>query len=326
MIDETILAAIGDQPRMSEPRHSRRARFHQSWFRSARLGVSDWGETRGGRPLGSILSAAAADAGLNFSGTAARELFVSRHAQGWGVDPVRTPSVMTSSQTLALNFLGPLAGKPDWLLAVFNLVLGRTDLLGLLQWRVEHAIQERGSALNDMTRIDAYFEFQSARGIEAVVLEVKYADRFNSRQVEVATNPRYNQLAARSGLWRCPERVFQRRGLNQLLRVHALGAATLERSVGVLSPVTLLVVAHAADKSAGAVADGYRDELVDPSQALCVGLNALFSAMIRTAPSPECRQLASDLFDRYVDESLSEHYWDAFRFRTASGAPGGDAS
>ena len=39
------LEFLGDQPRLSESKHARRARFHQSWYRAARLGINGWGQT-----------------------------------------------------------------------------------------------------------------------------------------------------------------------------------------------------------------------------------------------------------------------------------------
>lgn len=308
-VDAHVVAGIGVQPRSGESLRVRRLRFHQSWFRAARLGVLDWGSTPSGRPLGSMLPDDAAARGLNFVSKSAEDLFYNRRAEGWGIDPVRSRNNMTSSQTLMLNILGPLGREPAWLRAVLERVLGRADLVAVERWSIEYAPRKRSEALNDMTRIDAYFEIRTASGVEGIVLELKYADRFNSRQVELSKNYRYAALAERAGIWRDASQSFDDRRLNQLIRAHALGAVALETSSHAPAKVTMLVVAHRDDALAATCVRHYREALSDSSSLAFVRLDEFFAAMSDLAPSMELSRVTSVLRDRYANEALSDPYW-----------------
>lgn len=297
---------------MSETRHARRARFHQSWYRAFRLGVLDWGQTIAGRPIGSILPPDAADAGKNFTSTASRELFAERRLQGWGVDPVRMTSHMTSSQTLLMNMLGPLADDRSWLLKVLRGVLQRPDLGVVLDVEVEFAPAARSRYLADMTRVDAFIRVASATGTEGIVLELKYTDRFSSRRLAIAENVKYVDLAESTGLWRAPTTALSDDTCNQLLRCHALGARTLQVEHDATMPVTLLLVSHPRDISAGVVFDRYRSHLTDPRQALHVRLDRLLDAASATSSTAAGSAAIDELRLRYLDHDASESLWREF--------------
>ena len=82
----------------------RRRRLHQSRYRATVLKLPHWGATvgRSPRPLGSVLADEDAAEGRNFGSLGARDLYTSRHAAGWGIDP-RCSTYMTSSQALMIN-------------------------------------------------------------------------------------------------------------------------------------------------------------------------------------------------------------------------------
>ena len=93
----------------------KRMRLHQSWWRSAVLGLSTWGQLpRQGRRLGSLLSAADGAAGYNFLAEDARRLYETRRLKGWGVEPDRCTKNLMSSQTLTFNMLGTIAHDHAW--------------------------------------------------------------------------------------------------------------------------------------------------------------------------------------------------------------------
>ncbi|MDQ1138437.1 hypothetical protein QE410_003236 [Microbacterium sp. SORGH_AS 1204] len=303
------LSALGDQPRLSEPKHARRARFHQSWYRVVQLGVRGWGTTPKGRPLGSILPPAAAAAGRNFTSPEAEAMFVKRRNLGWGVDPVRMTSHMTSSQTLLMNLLGPLADDPDWLLEVLRVVLARPNLTEVLDVAVEFAPPKRSHYLGDMTRVDAFVKLAVEGGIEGLVLELKYADRFSSRRLPVSESPRYRDLAESTSLWRSPGHTFSDGSANQLVRCHALGARTLQVDLGATVPVTLMLVHHPLDLSAGPVFDAYRRQLADPKLATRIDLELFLQTALVSAPSIGQARGIQTLQLRYVRHEESEPLW-----------------
>lgn len=303
------LSHLGDLPRLSESRHSRRARFHQAWFRAEVLRIRQWGSTPAGRPLGSILPPAAAKAGSNFASEAARDLFLSRRQQGWGVDPVRMTSHMTSSQTLLVNLLGPLWGDMDWLARVLRTTLGRPDITDVLEARIEYAPAARGRYLGDMTRVDAFFKVRSTAHIEGIVLELKYVDRFSTRKLPLTESQRYMDLAETAGLWHTPLAALSDEATSQLLRCHALGARTLQVDHGAELPTTLLLVSHPLDPIAGPVLDRYRSHLRDPNRVIHVTLDNFLAVSAAESADASGRAGARELTLRYIDHLQSEGLW-----------------
>ena len=247
---------------------AKRLRFHQSWYRSEVLGISGFGSTPApaSRPLGSILPIASAGDGRNFTTRTAEHLYEQRRTQGWGVDPVRCTRYLTSSQALTLNVLAPLFAEPQWLVNVLSSALDRSDILDVDYAAVEHAPSQRSRFLGDMTRMDGFLILRCRTGYEAVVLEFKYADRFNSRDVRIADRPTYQALAAKTAIWTDFDDVAADRSFNQLVRCHALGAAMLEHSTGSLR-TTLVAVHHERDVRAAQLVAGYHAKLADPTTA-----------------------------------------------------------
>ncbi len=307
-ISSVGLNQLGELPRLSDTPRARRARLHQAWFRAAVLRVSQCGTTPAGRPLGSILPPGAAAEGLNFTSAAARDLFLARRQQGWGVDPVRMTSHLTSSQAL-VNLLGPLFEDWDWLAEVLRGVLGRPDIAGVRDAEVEFAPTARSRYLGDMTRVDAFFRVSTPAGVEGVVLELKYIDRFSTRKMPIAQSQMYIDLASSVGLWRAPVEALNDFQVSQLLRCQALGARTLQVEQGRDLPATLLLVSHPLDPLAGPVFDRYVGHLRDPSSAAHVTLDQFLSSAYALAPHDRGRESMRALHLRYIDHDRSEALW-----------------
>jgi hypothetical protein len=239
-----------------------------------------------------------AAAGLNFGTPSALELYRTRHAAGWGIDP-RCAAYMTSSQALTINLFGLLTEEETWLLECLNTWLGRSDLWHVAALELEFAPARRSLHLNDQTRIDALIVAAGDCGTEVIAVEVKYADRFNSRHVDIATPP-YHDLARRSGLWTSPSQVLTDCRVNQLARIHAL-ATSYGLSLDIGAPASLLVLAHELDTIAGDVTDEYQSCVNGPLVHRASLRSALTCAVI-AAPSRH-RGAAQDLHLRYGPES-----------------------
>jgi hypothetical protein len=248
---------------------------------------------------------------------AAFELFQKRRQLGWGVDPVRCLAYMTSSQTLTLNLVGVLATDPDWLLAVFSRVLRRGDLRGVTEVLVEHGV--RYDLLGDKTLVDMLIKFQTDEGPHLCVVEVKLADRFNSRLIPVWENRRYQRLAADSDLWVDPDVSLRERKVNQLVRCHALAVALQAQAASLERPPSLVVLHHPLDDKVAGAVTAYRNVLTDPSCLHAWSLQALIRFMSTTAPNKNSRQRASDLATRYTELRLSEEAWKEYEVQRTSG-------
>lgn len=266
------------------------------------LGLPRWGTTRGRSPrqLGSVLCEQDAAAGLNFVSLAVKQLYDARHAAGWGIDP-SSMAYMTSSQALTINLFGLLSQDDAWLLRCLNEWLGRVDLTSIDTVELEFAPARRSQHLNDQTRIDVLVVVAGARGTEVVAIEIKYTDRFNSRYVDIST-PSYRELAMNSGIWADPTHVLTDRRVNQLTRIHAL-ATSHGLSLNIRTPVSLLVLAHELDTSAGQIVNKYR-ECVTTSVVQLISLRTACESIATTAP-PSQRTTARLLQLRYGDEHVS---------------------
>ncbi len=292
-----------------------RARFHQSWYRLEMLRRAHFGQTvgPGGRPLGSILTDSDASRGLNFTSRSAHDLYLRRRKAGWGVDPVRCTKYMTSSQTLTLNLFGPLIDSPDWCRDIFSHLLGRDDLHRVLAVDVEFAPPRRSEYLGDMTRVDAFIQIETDRGIEAVVTEVKYADRFNSRFVDLTRSDAYRKLADATQLWSKPNVILTSRQVNQLARVHALAASVLGSSQARLLPPTLLIIHHPDDSRVETIVGDYRSLVARPEIVTSVDLGALFDTMYATAITAADRLMVKQMRTRYTEHGYSDELWNSYK-------------
>ena len=244
-----------------------------------------------------MLSDPDAAAGLNFISAAAIDLYDTRREAGWGIDP-RCASHMTSSQALTINLFGVLRQHDGWLLECLNTWLGRSDLSCIEAVELEFAPPRRSLHLNDQTRIDALIVAVGQSGAEVVAIEVKYADRFNSRLVDIAT-PSYQELARRSGLWREPRLVLTDRRVNQLARIHAL-ATSHGLSAGMSAPASLVVLAHELDDVASDVVDEYK-RCVTGSLVHRVTLKDMCASVVSAAPT-QYDAVAQNLQLRYGAE------------------------
>lgn len=282
----------GDSPLL------RRLRREQARYRAEVLCLPTWGSTPQGRPIGSILDAAAAAAGLNFTSGAARRLYEQRRLAGWGVDPTRITAHMTSSQALLFNLFGIFDSDFPWLTRTVAQVLERSDIDAVVAIHVEHAPQRLSDYLNDHTIIDGLIEIATESGPELVALELKYADRFSSRRVRFDGNPRYAELALNRDIWSVPLSELAAPRFNQLTRVHALAERIAEVNYADHTPCTLVVLSHPDDETASAGVSAYRKLTTVPSRVRHVSLESALSAIERTAM--ECGQRVARVRDRYL--------------------------
>ncbi|MFC9688171.1 hypothetical protein ACFTSF_06490 [Kribbella sp. NPDC056951] len=269
----------------------------------------------GGRLLGSVLTDSDAALGLNFTSRAAHDLYLRRRKVGWGVDPVRCTKYMTSSQALTLNLFGPLADSPAWCRNLLNKLLGRDDLRRVLATDIEFAPRRRSEYLGDMTRVDVLMHIETDRGTEAIVVEVKYADRFNSRFVDLRRNSSYRNLADTTQLWAKPDVILASRQVNQLARVHALAASILGPTHSRTLPPTLIVIHHPDDARAHHYVDAYRGLVTSPDTVASVDMRALFDAMQGTAIASPDQSIVEEMATRYIGHAYSDAAWNAYRSR-----------
>jgi len=264
-------------------------------------------------PSGSVLTAEDAASGLNFLSAAAFAAYHLRRSEGWGVDPDQATRHMVSSQALMFNLFAPLAANPPWFAQTLRLALGRSDIQSVRRTSYEVAPARRSQYLGDMTRIDVLLELSTNDGSEIVAVELKLADRFNSRVVDVRERAAYRQLADVSGAWLDAAAALSGTKTNQLLRMHALALAMRNRDHGAGTKVTCLVLHHERDLAAVSMVGTYKSLVMEQENIVACGLAVFVDAMVSAAPGRSNKEDALALRARYTDESGSESLWEAYR-------------
>lgn len=299
-------------PLQEESRRLARIRFHQAWFRVHVLELFTYGATPGGRRLGSILTVEDGSAGRNFASSEALELYRSRRSSGWGLEPVRCERHMTSSQTLTVNVAALLHEDLEESVRVLAAIAGREDFVSIDSIHLEYAPPNPSQHLGDKSRIDLMIGVTTRAGNEFVAMEIKYADRFNSRAIDLRTDA-YRGLIEAAGLWHSKVSLEPRSATNQLLRCHAL-ATSLSLVSFDHSDTTLILVTLDDDDLATAIAEKYSQTLLDPKRFVHLSwaefLERFLTAERRTG-------IARALHDRYIGWDLSEPAWLSMTFETS---------
>lgn len=282
-----------------------RMRLHQAWFRYIRLGLPRYGHLPppSGRPLGSVLAPQDAMRGANFTSAQAESLYRRRRSSGWGVDPFRCTSIMTSSQAFAINVMGPLAKNLAWARDAFSLAL-ELSIRRVLQVDIEVAPRLKKEHLNDRTLIDVVVDFESESGERgSIAFEVKLLDRYVSRVL--AFGEAYRRLVESSGIWIAAAETKVESSINQLFRVHAL-ALSRQTSLGFSRQPVMVLLHHPLDSRAIGVASSYRSILSDAKWMRTLNAATLIQAMHVAAPDGESRKIAELLRTRYLDLDLTD--------------------
>jgi hypothetical protein len=293
----------------SDTKFMRRVRAHQAWYRVHVLGLRRFGRLAGsGSECGSVLADADASEGLNFTSSDALAAYEQRRGHGWGVDPVRCISYLTSSQTLTFNMLADLRRHPDAAARLFGRLLGRSDLLTMESVDFEFSGVQTPYWLGDRTFIDALLRFRRLDGaLQVVAIETKLADRFSTRRTEAMGGPRYLRLTDDIQIWRDLAASLERSTTRQLTRCHAL-AQSVQRLDGGTSgeSASLLVLLHPDDSVGRSQATTYFAGLVDGDGAAVTWDTYLAAAHAAGALSVS---LHDALMVRYVEHSLSAEAW-----------------
>ncbi|MBP2269234.1 hypothetical protein J3A64_004774 [Pseudarthrobacter sp. PvP004] len=287
----------------------RRVRAHQAWYRVHVLGREMFGRLTGSGSLcGSVLADADACEGLNFTSSDALASYEERRAKGWGVDPVRCTSYMTSSQTLTFNMLSDLQRHPDAAARLFGRLLGRSDLLTVESVDFEFSGVQSPYWLGDRTFIDALFRFRRQDGgLQVVAVETKLADRFSTRRTDAMGGLSYQRLSDGLQIWRDLAASLESNVTRQLTRCHALAQSVqLLDGAAADESASLLVLLHPKDVSGRSQAEKYLAGLVE-GEAAAVTWDVYLSDAEATGALP--RSLTDALGVRYVDLSLSEEAW-----------------
>ncbi len=292
--DNSSRTGIGPQCRGDGP-FRRRMRLHQSWYRHEVLDVPfGTGPTQTSTTCyGNMLSADAADAGLNFLTPDIHKLAAKRIEKRRGaVEPFRLLRNMLSSQPMCFNLLSLVELDHD-----FGTVLAR-DLWGTHIGRVtavkfEWAPTPKEEYLNDRTAFDAFIEYESNDGLGFIGVETKLSEPFSPKEYD---GQAYRRWMCKDGPWRsdalpqCKER-----SVNQLWRNHLLAWALLRHEDSKYVRGCLTVIHHNEDVSCAKSVETYRKLLRDDSTFQSFSLEKIVSVW-----RPHAAEWAEQFEERYV--------------------------
>lgn len=266
-------ARFGPQRRGDSPL-LRALRLHQSWYRADVKKLSRWGCTPAPheRELGSILAPQDAQAGHNFESDEAWATYQERRTRGWGIEPIRCLSYMTSSQVLTLNLLGPLLADLNIMERFLKAIGIVSSTARVTRGEIEYAPNRPSAHLNDRTIIDGYVEVRDSRGSSAIAIETKLADSFSARSLGILSRSNYIAANERFLIWG-PGSEGWTVEQEQLARVHMLASSVSG------SAAKILTIHHPLDSRTPRVSAGYQATLTDPKRAITIPLDDAIEAL-----------------------------------------------
>lgn len=263
-----------------DDRFTARMRLHQSWYRSAVLGLPcGLGPgARGPNRYGNMLTPEDGATGANFLSPGTFEYVQRRIAQRRGtVDEFRRLHNMLSSQPMCANLVGPLALDPTLATRVARRLWG-DDIARVTRVELEWAPEPASEYLADRTAFDAFIEFElTSGGLGFVGIETKLTEPFSQKHYD---SPAYRRWMTSPRPWR-PDADTSVDAVrhNQLWRDHLLAWALLQHPHSPYTTGRLAVVYHPVDTSCASVLADYTALLDDTTTLHDLPLDRFIEAM-----------------------------------------------
>lgn len=256
------------------------------------------------RKVGSLLSTSAAAVGRNFLEPAVAHLArreVIYQEAGALIDRQRLYSNLLSSMPLAFNLFAPLRFDLALAAKVMRAIAPTIDIAAVRHVWFEHSPGRREADLTgDRTAFDVAVVYERSDGAAGLIgIEVKYSESL-AEPAPAELNPRYDELAQASGLFKEPMHAALRvNPLQQLFREHLLAQATMMRGDWAETHFMLLAPRHNANVQQGA--DLYRRFLAQPGAGQVSFLNVELEQFVEALGWAGARDEAYALFDRYLN-------------------------
>ena len=274
------------------------------WRESQELPIGTYAAPGGDqRRIGSLLGAAAADAGRNFLSPEiahiARQEIAYREL-GAFIDQRRLYSNLLSSMPLAFNLFAPLRLDLELAAKVVRRLMPGIDLTRVLHILFEHSPGRcRDDLTSDRSAWDVAIVYQRADGEKGLLaIEQKYSEAGSDACTELRT--RYDQLANSSELYKNPMSAVLRTGLcYQLFREHLLTYAARHR--GDYAEARFILVAPRHNHLLQQGADLYAAHLAEPGPDTVPFLNFELEKVVEAIGCAGELDLAYALHDRYCN-------------------------
>jgi len=301
-----------------------RMRFHQSWYRRYKLGLSPGPNLYAKDPselFGSRLTSRDGAAGKNFLTAEIFRVAQERLGKGCGFanekDRSRLMYDLLSSQPMCFNLFGPLARDLDLATRLVRTLPGLPADIEVTNVALEYAPKEH-LHLGDATSHDAFVEYGRADGERGFVgIETKLTEPFSATSYPF--NERYSRWMKVPGWWwsKGSETQFPDREFNQLWRNHLLAFAMLKQDPPTYSEAFAAVLYHDDDTSCLKAMRSYRSHLRPEAQDTLLDwpLSMVLEAWPDALETPDERSWFADFRLRYWDLDASQPAWDEFNER-----------
>lgn len=254
--------------------------------------------------IGSLIGAAAADAGRNFLTPQVAHLVRTESAfreRGAFIDQARLFGNLLSSMPLAFNLFAPLRFDHNLATAVMCQLFREVDIADVKQVLFEHSPGRTNAALtSDRTAFDVAVVYERSDHSPGFIgIEIKYTETMRE-SASSDTSGAFDRLAQVSNLFKEPASALLRVALfQQLFREHLLAQAALMR--GDWAEATFCVIAPRHNHLVQSATRLYQTHLSKPGNEQvafrAVDLGLMIDALARSGE----QDYAYLLHDRYCD-------------------------
>ncbi len=256
------------------------------------------------RRIGSLIANSSADEGRNFLSPAIAglaRLETAYQERGALIDQNRLFGNLLSSMPLSFNLCSPMRFDPELAAKVIRGLIPDIDLRAVLRIFFEHSPGRQQPLLtNDRSAFDVAIVYERGDGKRGFIgIEVKYSEN-GQEPAPPELNPRYEELAPASGLYKDPHHAALRvNPLQQLFREHLLAQASLMR--GDYAECYFMLIAPRNNHLIQQSAELYASFLIEPAEGQTPFVNIHLEQVIEAYASAGELAFASALHDRYSD-------------------------
>ncbi len=263
-------------------------------------------EDRAGRKrrIGSLIAGGAADEGRNFLSPSIAHLArleMAYQERGALIDQNRLFGNLLSSMPLAFNLFSPYRFEPELAAKIIRSLVPNINLRAVQHIWFEHSPGRQDPTLTgDRSAFDVAIVYERSDGEQGFIgIEVKYSES-GQEPAPPELNPRYEELAPASGLYKEPHHAALRvNPLQQLFGEHMLAQASLMR--GDYAECYFMLVAPRHNHLTQQSAELYAAFLAKPTQKQTRFVNVHLEQVIEAYGWAGEHGFATSLFDRYCD-------------------------
>lgn len=256
------------------------------------------------RAIGSLISKTAAEEGRNFLSPEIAEIVrleMAYQEAGALIDQTRLYGNLLSSMPLCFNLFALLRNDLSLAGRILRSIIPAIDLKTVTDVWFEHSPGRQNPQLtNDRSAFDVAFVYERSDGKTGLIaVEMKYSESGNE-PAPPELNPRYDELAPASCLFKDPQHAALRvNPFQQLFREHLLAQAAVMR--GDYAEAYFVQIAPYHNHLVQNAAQLYKGFLAQPNDGQVPFVNVTLEQVIEAYGWAGEHGLATALWERYCD-------------------------